>query len=74
MVRQARLERATFWFGARNQRTFINLALGTTAVHNCALLLVIKDFGDSCGEALPTVRNAYVQGVGTKMGTAIYHG
>ena len=70
MVRPARLERATFWFVARNQRTFINLALGTMAVHSCALLLVIKDFGERLGSRLATVRNASIQGVGTKLGTA----
>jgi hypothetical protein len=33
------------------------------------LLLVIKDFGGSCGEALAMLHNASMQGVGTKMGT-----
>ena len=69
MVRPARLERATFWFVARNLRTFIDLALGTTVVHSCALLLVIKRFGEDCGYMLATLLNASMQGVGTKLGT-----
>jgi hypothetical protein len=45
MVRPARLERATFWFVARDQRTIYDLAIGTIVVQDCALLRVIKDFG-----------------------------
>jgi hypothetical protein len=69
MVRPARLEVATFWFVARNQRAFMNLALGTIVVHGCALLLVFKDFGESRGVVLAIPRNASMHRVGTKMGT-----
>jgi len=42
--------------------------MGSTVVHPCALLLVIKDC-KSNGEALATPHNASMRGVGTKMGT-----
>ena len=71
MVRPDRLERPTFWFVATNQRAFIDLAVGTMSTSSCSLLRVIKQFRDVPDRVLAKLRNASLQGVGTKMGTVL---
>ena len=69
MVRPRGFEPLTFCSGGKRQRTISNLAPVASIPRSCALLLVIKDFGDCCAVALATARNPSMQGVGTIMGT-----
>ena len=49
MVRPRGFEPLTFCSGGKRRRTISNLAPLGTIPNNCALLLVIKDFGEQCG-------------------------
>jgi hypothetical protein len=71
MVRPDRFERPTLWFEAKNRRTFIGLAVGTTVVQHCALFRVIKEFRVVRERVLAMLRNASLQGVGTKMAHSV---
>jgi hypothetical protein len=68
-VRPEGLEPPAYWFEARNRRTFMSLALGTTVVQHCALLRVIKEFRAFSAATLVILLTASARRVGTKMGT-----
>jgi hypothetical protein len=69
LARPEGLEPPAYWFEAENLRIIKNLAVGTMVVHGCAFLLVIKYFEPMTRFARAPVRNASMQGVGTKLGT-----
>ena len=69
MVGAQRFELWTSWSRTMDQRYVYHLQAVTNIAKYYAMLLVIKDFGGTSGLRLVTVRNASMQGVGTKMGT-----
>jgi hypothetical protein len=71
VVRPPRLEHVTFWFVANNQLTFKHLVAGALVDRRLPLLPVIN-FDCPARSVRVTMRNASMQGVGTKTARLIY--
>jgi hypothetical protein len=69
MVGASGFEPPTSWSRTNDPRNISNLEVLPTIAHNCAKLLVFKDFGGFGHVAIATVNNASTPEVGTKMGT-----
>ena len=69
MVGASGFEPPTSWSRTNGPRNISNLEVLPTIAHNCAKLLVFKDFGGFGHVAIATVNNASTPEVGTKMGT-----
>jgi hypothetical protein len=69
MVGASGFEPPASWSRTRDQRHVYHLQAVTSIAKRCAMLLLIKDFRGRCNRVLAKVRNASMQGVGTKLGT-----
>ena len=69
MVGAQRFELWTSWSRTMGQRHVYHLQTVPNIAKRYAMLVVIKDFAESCGPRLAKPYNDSMHGVGTKMGT-----